>query len=106
MALPDYKTIDTNKAYVVDGPTFREIVRVCGAVANMAGESGIRVNVSDVRILIGTDNGVNLFNIGTVSGNSNGTGLPPNYTWTNFTICANGTPATRWWATWTSNPNV
>lgn len=31
-------------------------------------------------------------------------GLPAGYTFEEFTICEDGTPATRWIPTWTSNP--
>jgi len=35
-----------------------------------------------------------------------GVGLPAGYTFEEFTICDSGTPATRWWPTWTTNPDA
>lgn len=37
---------------------------------------------------------------------SGGAGLPPDYTFEEFTICDSGEPATRWWPTWTTNPEA
>lgn len=37
---------------------------------------------------------------------SGGGGLPDGYTFEEFTICDSGTPATRWWPTWTTNPEA
>lgn len=37
---------------------------------------------------------------------SGGAGLPPDYTFEEFTICDSGTPATRWWPTWLTNPEA
>lgn len=31
--------------------------------------------------------------------------LPTGYTYEEFTICDSGTPASRWWPTWTSDPS-
>ena len=39
------------------------------------------------------------------SGLSGGS-LPPGYTFEEFTICDSGTPATRWWPTWPTNPEA
>jgi len=33
-------------------------------------------------------------------------GLPAGYTFEEFTICDSGTPATRWWPTWLTNPEA
>jgi hypothetical protein len=43
-----------------------------------------------------------------ISATSSGGGdsLPGGYTFEEFTICDSGTPATRWWPTWTSNPEA
>ena len=35
-----------------------------------------------------------------------GAGLPAGYAFEEFTICDSGTPATRWWPTWTTNPEA
>lgn len=43
----------------------------------------------------------------TLSANAEGGGgLPDGYTFEEFTICDSGTPATRWWPTWTTNPEA
>lgn len=33
-------------------------------------------------------------------------GLPAGYTFEEFTICDSGTPVTRWWPTWLTNPEA
>jgi len=37
---------------------------------------------------------------------SGGDGLPDGYTFEEFTICVDGTPETRFWPTWTTNPEA
>lgn len=41
-----------------------------------------------------------------VSLSDNAGTLPTGYTFEEFTICDSGSPATRWWPTWTSNPEA
>lgn len=43
--------------------------------------------------------------IGPSSGGGGGGGLPAGYTFEEFTICDSGSPATRYWPTWTSDPS-
>lgn len=39
------------------------------------------------------------------SAGPNGGGGPPGGTFEEFTICDSGTPATRWWKTWLTDPS-
>ena len=65
--------------------------KVLGAIANMKGTGGIVIVKSGDNWIVDA---------------SNVTGLPTGYTFEEFTICDSGTPATRWWPTWTSNPEA
>lgn len=45
-------------------------------------------------------------NPGALSGLEIGAGgLPTGYTYEEFTICVSGTPETRWWPTWLTDPS-
>lgn len=59
---------------------------------------------SDGTLNITTADGNTDFTAG--PGLSTGGGLPAGYTFEEFTICDSGTPATRWWPTWTANPEA
>lgn len=92
--------IDSKKAYLIRGSLLIAIMRVINAVLQMRGRDGIKVHVSDGNIVVaggGLDEGGEI--------NPVGGGLPDGYTFEEFTICDSGTPATRFIATWTSDPS-
>ena len=69
------------------------------ALLAMEGRGGIKVHVSDANVVVEynpTENGAD----------DMGGALPTGYTFEEFTICDSGTPATRWWPTWTTNPEA
>lgn len=69
-----------------------EIAAALKPLLNMSGEGDIKVTVSGTNIVF--------------SFTGSGAGLPDGYTFEEFTICDSGTPATRWWPTWTTNPEA
>lgn len=76
-----------------------ESIRAVNALLAMEGRGGIKVHVSDANVVVEynpTENGAD----------DMGGALPSGYTFEEFTICDSGTPATRWWPTWTSNPEA
>jgi len=68
-------------AFVNEAEKINAALSVCRAVKAMRGSGGIKVTVADANILISL-----------------------NATFEEFTICENGTPATRWIATFTARP--
>lgn len=72
-------------------PAFGQFERKHNALVtllrSMVGIKGAKVTHSDGKITV------------------EGGGLPAGYTFEEFTICDSGSPATRWMATWTSNPS-
>lgn len=68
--------------------------RVLQAIANARGAGGIRITKGDNGWIIDG------------SGVEGGGSLPAGYTFEEFTICVDGEPETRWWPTWTSNPDA
>jgi hypothetical protein len=86
---------------IVSAPEFMEIP--CGKIneiaaalkplLNITGQGSVKVTVSDSNIVISSTGG-------------GGAGLPADYTFEEFTICDSGTPATRWWPTWLTNPEA
>ena len=71
----------TPAAFVDEAEKINAALSVCRAVKAMRGSGGIKVTVADANILVSL-----------------------NATFEEFTICANGTPATRWIATFTARP--
>lgn len=70
-----------------------ELVAAMNALRSLRGEGNITVTLTDTDGIV-TDKG---------SGKSSG--LPAGVTFEEFTICDSGSPATRWLATWTSDPS-
>ena len=84
VAVPTGSIVDLTIVTPTEGLTAEKInaaLSVCRAVKAMRGSGGIKVTVADANIL--------------VSLNAN---------FEEFTICENGTPATRWIATFTARP--
>lgn len=75
-----------------------ESIRAVNALLSMEGRGGIKIHVAESNVVV------------EYNPDENGTdgidgGLPDGYTFEEFTICDSGTPATRWWPTWTSDPS-
>ena len=85
---------------------FRKIAAKVNAhsrlLKKMRGEKGVSVTVTPGGIVVRGEPAT--ATTGTTA-SSSGTGLPAGYTFEQFTICDSGSPATRWWPTWTSDPS-
>lgn len=77
-----------------------DTIRAVNALLSAEGRGGIKVLVSDGNVVIEYNPEAN-----GSDGISGASGLPNGYTFEEFTICDSGTPATRWWPTWTSDPS-
>ncbi len=78
------------------GAKLNEAIRVLQAFQQMTGTSPINVNIADGNVRVSID----------PLALSGGAGLPAGYTFEEFTICDSGSPATRWWPTWLTNPEA
>lgn len=73
------------------GKTVNALLAFARAWEAATGKNGVKITQSDGNVVIEV---------------SAAGSLPANYTYEEFTICVDGSPETRWWPTWTTDPTT
>jgi hypothetical protein len=69
-------------------------------------ELQVQLGVKPYNSLVWPKGGGAILNVGKPADfQGGGSGLPADYTFEEFTICVSGSPETRWWPTWESDPS-
>lgn len=86
--------IDTGKTYLVKGSTLALLVKLASEWQSLE-----VTPPANGKLTRGTKRTI-------LELLASGGGLPPGYTWVEFTGCGGGTPVTYWQPTWPTNPEA